>query len=128
MPETFREEMRGRDVFMVHGSPRRHLEEYVRRGDVDEGFLRENFDIVPDVLIMGHTHVPFVEKVSDTLVMNPGSVGQPRDRDPRASYALLDTEDLRGEIYRVEYDVEKASGKIREKISPLLADKLEKGI
>ena len=59
-----------------------------------------------DVLVMGHTHVQAHEVYDEGVVMNPGSVGQPRDGDPRAAYALLDVERLAVEERRVEYDVE----------------------
>mgnify|MGYP000489456596 CR=1 FL=1 len=58
-----------------------------------------------DVLVMGHTHVQAHEVYEDGVVMNPGSVGQPRDGDPRAAYALLDLADHSVEERRVEYDV-----------------------
>lgn len=128
LQKAWRQILDGREIYMVHGSPSRPLEQYVRRGDVDREFLRKNFETVPDAVVMGHTHQPYVKQVGDKLVLNPGSVGQPRDNDPRASYALLDTEDLRGEIYRVEYDVESVARDIREEISPLLGDRLEKGM
>jgi len=60
------------------------------------------------VLVLGHTHVQHHERVDGTLVVNPGSVGQPRDGDPRAAYAVLD---LDGEPavteHRVAYDVDR---------------------
>jgi putative phosphoesterase len=128
LPKKKRMDLGNRDVFIVHGSPRRPVEEYVREEDVNEEFLDNCFDSHPNVLVMGHTHRPFVKQVSGTLVLNPGSVGQPRDRDPRASYALLDTETLEAEIVRVSYNVEKAAEKIRENVNPLLGDRLEKGM
>ena len=59
-----------------------------------------------DVLVMGHTHVQAHETYDDGVVMNPGSVGQPRDDDPRAAYAVVDLEALTVEEHRVEYDIE----------------------
>jgi len=59
-----------------------------------------------DVLVMGHTHVQAHEVYDEGIVMNPGSVGQPRDGDPRAAYALLDLDRMAVEERRVEYDVE----------------------
>ena len=59
-----------------------------------------------DVLIMGHTHVQAHEVYDEGIVLNPGSVGQPRDGDPRAAYALLDLDRMAVEQRRVEYDVE----------------------
>ena len=58
-----------------------------------------------DVLVVGHTHVQAHEVYDEGVVMNPGSVGQPRDGDPRAAYALVDLDDLTVEERRVEYDV-----------------------
>ena len=59
-----------------------------------------------DVLVLGHTHVQGVERFAEGIVVNPGSVGQPRDGDPRAGYAVVDLEALTVETGRVEYDIE----------------------
>ena len=59
-----------------------------------------------DVLVMGHTHVQAHETYDDGVVVNPGAVGQPRDEDPRAAYAVVDLEALAVETHRVEYDVD----------------------
>jgi len=67
-----------------------------------------------DVLVMGHTHVQGHETYEEGIVMNPGSVGQPRDGDPRAAYAVLDLGDLTVEERRVEYDVEVVQAAIEE--------------
>jgi predicted phosphodiesterase len=66
------------------------------------------------VLVLGHTHVQHHQHVGDTLVVNPGSVGQPRDGDPRAGFAVLDTERVAVETHRVEYDVERVQAAVRE--------------
>ena len=58
-----------------------------------------------DVLVMGHTHVQHYERYDEGIVMNPGSVGQPRDGDPRAAYAILDLDAMTVEEHRVEYDI-----------------------
>jgi predicted phosphodiesterase len=59
----------------------------------------------PDFLFVGHTHLPMKTQFQRTLVVNPGSVGQPKHGDPRAAYALW--EDGRVTLHRVAYDVEK---------------------
>ncbi|WP_408959987.1 metallophosphoesterase family protein [Natrinema sp. 74] len=59
-----------------------------------------------DVLVLGHTHVQGTERFAEGIVVNPGSVGQPRDGDPRAGYAVVDLEALTVETHRVEYDIE----------------------
>src|SRR5919206_520276 len=47
-----------------------------------------------DVVCVGHTHQPYVLPVGDKLVINPGSIGQPRDGDPRAAYAVIDNNEV----------------------------------
>jgi predicted phosphodiesterase len=60
----------------------------------------------PDFLFVGHTHLPTKTRIRRTLVVNPGSVGQPKDGDPRAAYAIW--QDGEVSLRRAEYDVEKA--------------------
>lgn len=116
-PYIHRDEVEGKDILMVHGSPRRPMEKYVRPAEVDAGFLdRQKIDV--DILLLGHTHVPFVKEVKDTLVINPGSIGQPRDGDSRASYAVLDVEEKEAEIVRQEYDIERVKEAVREEGLP----------
>ncbi|MBV0925674.1 YfcE family phosphodiesterase [Halomicroarcula limicola] len=59
-----------------------------------------------DVLVMGHTHRQHHEVYDEGVVLNPGSVGQPRDGDHRAAYAVLDLDELTVEDRRVEYDTD----------------------
>ncbi|MEW6145700.1 MAG: metallophosphoesterase family protein [Thermodesulfobacteriota bacterium] len=56
-------------------------------------------------ILTGHSHKPFVKTIGNTTVLNPGSVGQPRDRDPRASYGVI--ENGEASIRRISYDIEK---------------------
>jgi putative phosphoesterase len=67
-----------------------------------------------DVLVMGHTHVQAHEVFEEGVVMNPGSVGQPRDKDPRAAYSVVDLADRTVEDHRVEYDVERVVEAVEE--------------
>jgi len=67
-----------------------------------------------DVLVMGHTHVQAHEVYDEGVVMNPGSVGQPRDEDPRAAYAVLDLDALTVEERRVAYDVAAVVDAVRD--------------
>ncbi|RQG95237.1 metallophosphoesterase family protein [Natrarchaeobius chitinivorans] len=67
-----------------------------------------------DVLVLGHTHVQGVERFAEGIVVNPGSVGQPRDGDPRAGYAVVDLEALTVETHRVEYDVDTVQTAVTE--------------
>jgi putative phosphoesterase len=87
---------------LVHATPRDPLDEYAL---ADVNFWTRRLEKVDaQVICVGHTHFPFVLEVGDKLVINPGSVGQPRDGDPRASYAII--EDQSVELKRVEYPIE----------------------
>ncbi|WIV67193.1 metallophosphoesterase family protein [Natrialbaceae archaeon AArc-T1-2] len=116
---TERQEFGGR-VKLVHGHPDdptryTYPEEFSPRLLGDE-----------DVLVLGHTHVQHAETFTEGIVVNPGSVGQPRDGDPRAGYAVVDLEAMTVETRRVAYDVDavqravKAAG-LPERIGTRLA-------
>jgi putative phosphoesterase len=87
---------------LVHATPRDPLDEFAI-ADVDF-WSRRLHDVDAQVICVGHTHHPYVLEVGDKLIVNPGSVGQPRDGDPRASYAVI--ENQRVELKRIEYPVE----------------------
>jgi putative phosphoesterase len=113
---------------LVHATPRDPLDEYAP-GDA-EFWKRRLEGVEADVICVGHTHLPYVLEVGEQLVINPGSVGQPRDGDPRASYAVI--EDNRVELKRVEYPVEAAVQPILDSTLPeqartLLAEVLRTG-
>jgi len=88
-------------VRIVHGHPD-DPDRYTYAEDFSPSLLDDE-----DVLVLGHTHVQHAERYPEGVVLNPGSVGQPRDRDPRAAYAVLDLEELTVECHRVEYDVDR---------------------
>ena len=118
---------------LTHGSPRHPIWEYIIYAST-AGTNFEYFE-TPYCLV-GHTHTPTIfeqaENNSSTvrelhtptqeavqlgakrLILNPGSIGQPRDGDPRASYAILDDEAMTIEYYRVAYPVEKTQAKMME--------------
>lgn len=104
--------------YMVHGSPKNPLEGYVYPDHPDYVFKDFFNHTRKEVIILGHTHVPFVKRIDNRLIFNPGGAGQPRDMDPRASYAMFDTKTKEVEIKRVEYDVEKVAKEILEKGLP----------
>ncbi|MDH3944779.1 MAG: metallophosphatase family protein, partial [Anaerolineae bacterium] len=82
-----------------------------------------------DILLFGHTHLPYTKTIHKTLLVNTGSVGKPRDGDPRAGYSLLHFgEQIRVEHRRVEYDHQAAAQAIRASDLPHhFADLLENG-
>jgi putative phosphoesterase len=99
---------------LVHATPRDPLDEYAP-ADADF-WARRLHNVEADVICAGHTHQPYVLEVGGKLVLNPGSVGQPRDGDPRASYAVL--EDYKVELKRLEYPVEETVRVIRASSLP----------
>ncbi|MCJ7456848.1 metallophosphatase family protein [Candidatus Bathyarchaeota archaeon] len=119
----------GVKIALAHGSPRDPLMEYVYPSAAEfvlRGMLDESGG---SILLLGHTHVPFSQEFESKLIANPGSVGQPRDGDPRASYAILDlSARTRFQIRRASYDVDAAASKITARGLPkMLADRLYLG-
>ncbi len=131
-------------VTLVHGSPRDPLREYV----VSMGVALANLRALTTTYgLHGHTHVPiaFIDDGEDldvieprdgarlvlderTTLLNPGSVGQPRDGDPRASYLVLDSETDAVTWHRVAYDIGRVQTAIRAAGLPRrLADRLAIG-
>ena len=82
----------------------------------------EHVDV--DFVCVGHTHVPMHLELKSTQVVNPGSVGQPRDGDPRAAYAIID--DGQVELHRIEYDIDRTIAHMRSaEIAPNIIHQAE---
>ena len=93
----------GLSFHLMHGSPRDRL---YRNINPDTGeFEIENETVNADFILAGHSHKPYIKRLGRTTVLNPGSVGQPRDFNPRASYAVI--ENGEATIKRVKYDIER---------------------
>ncbi len=93
----------GQKVLLVHATPRDPMDEYA---PPDAARWTDRLaGVDADVVCVGHTHHAYALTVGKTTVVNPGSVGLPRDGDPRAAYAVI--EDGRVELKRVEYPVER---------------------
>ena len=104
LPVTLHTEINGTGFLFSHGSPGGDMYKYLRP-DVSQKELEDELkDIHADIVFIGHTHLPMVRKIHDVIVVNPGSVGQPRDGVPMASYAVW--EDGSISIKRVPYDIE----------------------
>jgi putative phosphoesterase len=93
---------------LVHGHPD-DPDHYTYPAEFTPGLLGDE-----DVLVMGHTHVQHHEVYDEGVVVNPGSVGQPRDGDPRAAYAILDLDELSLEERRVDYDVDRVVAAVED--------------
>lgn len=134
------------DFEIVHGSLRSPTEEYITSTIEAKVSLRL---LEKDVLFIGHTHVPsiffekdgrmYAERLQDKeevslgdgikKIINVGSVGQPRDGDPRASFGILDTESNRVQIKRIPYDIDSVQRLMeRENLPPYLIQRLSLGL
>jgi diadenosine tetraphosphatase ApaH/serine/threonine PP2A family protein phosphatase len=140
LPEVRREG----EMTAVHGSPRDPTWEYISGADVATANLGA---FETRICLHGHTHVPIVYRAEDgraqavpatadspvsvdgaRLLLNPGSVGQPRDGNPAASYLLIDVESGRAEFRRVSYDVAVTQRLMRDVgLPPRLAERLSYG-
>jgi diadenosine tetraphosphatase ApaH/serine/threonine PP2A family protein phosphatase len=120
-------------VLCVHASPRRPINEYIFPDDANDAPEKMSaiFERVNQIAMVGHTHVPgvFTDDPDffppremggggrysfaddEKIVVNVGSVGQPRDNDPRASYAIMHDDAV--EFIRLEYDIDATADKIK---------------
>lgn len=134
------------DFTLVHGSPREPIWEYL----ISKGGARENFSYFKTrFCLVGHSHMPLIFKQEEDgncsfvpmsvsigqvlgksrMIVNPGGVGQPRDGDPRASYAIYDSDSGVVRLYRVEYDISATQLEMTKKNLPMrLIVRLEHGL
>ena len=132
------------DFLLVHGSPMEHILEYI----ISTGIAARNFAYLQSKFcLVGHSHVPVVFKEENgsclplqfspgiglmlgenRMIINPGGVGQPRDGDPRASYAIYDSESRIIRLYRIPYDIGETQDKMMQAGLPIhLATRLKYG-
>jgi diadenosine tetraphosphatase ApaH/serine/threonine PP2A family protein phosphatase len=108
----------GKRFRLVHGSPRR-MNEYLFEDRPLSSFQRLAATSETDVLVFGHTHKPYTKRVDSVLFINAGSVGKPKDGDPRACYVVLDTTgEVDVEFRRVPYDIQAVASAIRRSELP----------
>lgn len=119
LPLYIKEEVDGKRLHLTHGSPR-SMFEYIKPETPDEE-IRKMIDestepLEADFLVIGHSHIPMNRKLVNLTIINPGSVGQPRDGDIRTSCAVFNTE--RGEVehLRLDYDIDSVCAKIKDRM------------
>jgi putative phosphoesterase len=117
LPLTMDITLGGVRFHLVHATPSDPLYTYLRPGQ-ESRWAEEIERVDADVLLVGHTHLPMVIRAGKRILVNPGSVGQPRDGDPRAAFAIVEDGDVR--LERAAYDVE-------ETVSALAATALTSG-
>jgi putative phosphoesterase len=123
LPLTKYLSLNGKRYLVIHATPRDPMDEYAP-ADVDFWKRRlEGIDV--DYVVCGHTHQPYILHVGNTTVVNPGSIGLPRDGDPRASYAIIADNTI--EMKRVEYPTERSieavmASELPQKAKEMLAE------
>ncbi|SHJ70818.1 metallophosphoesterase family protein [Tepidibacter formicigenes] len=107
----------GRTITFVHGSPRK-LNEYLKENSQEAKEVMECF--TEDILVCGHTHIPYYKMYGEKMLVNSGSVGKPKTGNPNANYVILDvkSESVSVEVVEVFYDYEKTAKAIEESILP----------
>lgn len=107
LPTSIQEEMPGgRKLLVVHGSPISNDDD-IYPSITAMGLKAKLGDVHPDILVCGHTHIPFVKRLASLLIVNCGSAGQPVDGDIRPSYAIVSVDEatVHCHIVRFDYDV-----------------------
>ncbi len=102
LPLTRMVTLGGLRFLLVHATPRDPLEEYV--GPDPEAWATRLAGVRADFVLVGHTHYQWLAEVGKVMLLNPGTVGLPRDGNPRARYAVI--EDGVATLKEVEYDIE----------------------
>jgi diadenosine tetraphosphatase ApaH/serine/threonine PP2A family protein phosphatase len=132
------------DFLLVHGSPTEPALEYV----ISNGIAAKNFSFFKSrFCLVGHTHVPLAFREEEgfctsislspgiglvlgekRMIINPGGIGQPRDGDSRASYAIYESEGKMFRLYRVSYDIGSTQDRmVRAGLPMSLISRLETG-
>lgn len=103
-------ELDSKKFHLVHATPRDPMDEYLAAEP--ETWKARLAGIDADFVCVGHTHLQFHLNLGKIQLVNPGSVGQPRDGDPRAAYAIIENGQV--ELKRVEYDIDAAVSALKD--------------
>ncbi|MFW5946800.1 MAG: metallophosphoesterase family protein, partial [Candidatus Natronoplasma sp.] len=107
-------EVEEEDFFFTHAS-KGDLYKYLKPDTPEEEFS-DFSEVEQDIIFLGHTHIPMDREINGKRYINPGSLGQPRDGDNRAAYAVLEDDEIT--FKRLEYDMGSVVEKMREKDYP----------
>lgn len=120
LPLTQRVTLGNKRFLLVHGTPRDPLDEYLMKDPATWAKRVQKVDA--DIVCVGHSHMQFHLAIDGVTVLNPGSVGQPRDGDPRAAYAVI--EDGKISLRRVPYSIEDTIARLQNSPMPERAKEL----
>lgn len=128
LPEEIRIRKNNFNFLIVHGSPRK-IDEYLYENG--ENLLEITKSFSENVIISGHTHIPYVKKVEDKYFINAGSVGKPKHGNPKSTYVIVDLdEEIKVTIEEASYNYEKMVSDIEknEYISQKLISMIREGL
>jgi putative phosphoesterase len=109
LPREMRFDIAGKRVLCVHGSPRR-INEYLYEDRPERSLLRMFEGMEADIIVCGHTHLPYHRRIGTTDLINTGSAGRPRYGDTRVCHSVVEVGDeVRVEFPRIAYDFEAAA-------------------
>ena len=113
LPKDITLSFNNKTIRLVHGSTRL-INEYLKENSNEAKEVME--ELTEDILICGHTHIPYVKYYGEKLLVNAGSVGKPKTNNPAANYVIISIDDsaVQTEIVEVDYDFEKAAKEIEE--------------
>jgi len=128
LPGELRFEVEGKRVLCVHGSPRR-INEYLYEDRPERSLARMFGGSEADIILCGHTHLPYHRQIGALHLINTGTAGRPRYGDTRVCYAVIEVDDdIRVEFPRVVYDFEAAARAIEATDLPVeFAETLRSG-
>jgi putative phosphoesterase len=129
LPQSIVQNVAKKKIVLVHGTPQDPLYGYAMP-NTDREILRKWINQSgADILVTGHTHIPFTKKIFKKLFINAGSVGQPRDGNPKACWIELDVKSMAVTIHRVSYNIDQAANKIlKQGLPKILAERLYEGL
>ena len=112
LPKEITFTFNNKTIRFVHGSTRL-INEYLKENSKEsEAVMKE---LKEDILVCGHTHIPYAKYYGDKLLVNAGSVGKPKTNSPNANYVIIDIKSsVAVEIIEVPYDFEKIAKEIEE--------------
>ena len=111
LPTSKKISIKGKKILLCHGSPW-NINEYIypnRFNNFRKKFIKYKYDYI----FLGHTHIPMVKKIGNKKILNPGSVGQPRDKNPNAKWLFIDINNKKYEFKKTNFNKKKIYKQIR---------------
>jgi len=115
LPEYSSTLLEEKKTYIVHGSPKQPYREYLHPENIQNNATNLHNITGSQLIFLGHTHIPVIHPTANGLIINPGSVGQPRDGNPMASYMHIELdESLRVSHGRIEYNIDQVTEKMEK--------------